>query len=154
LIAVLSAKEWTVGAVLAGTILLIAIDGLTLFLPAPPVMARHARYLAIILVSGLCFTILAAVAGAIRQLPKAWSRQAKWAAVILLVGCAGAVLSYISSVAFSLVHFACYEATLCASEGLGTQALYTITVATRDAPFESLLVLAAVVAIALRSRRG
>jgi hypothetical protein len=140
-------------AVMAGAIALSYLGASTLFLPAPPVMQRNARYLAILLVPGLALVILGAIGAVIRGLPKGWPVAAKRACVALMLA-GGAVLPFLSSVAYFLLHFACYGVSLCAFNSLPRETMYTITVATRDTPFASLLVLGAVAGLALASRRG
>lgn len=142
-----------VAAVVAGTIALSCLGALTLFLPAPPVMPRNARYLAILLVPGLALAILGAIAAAIRGLPERWPAPAKAISVALMLAGA-AVLSFLPSVAYFLLHFACYVANVCAFNLLPRETMYTITVATRDTPLASLLVLAVVAGAALLSRRA
>lgn len=138
-------------AVVAGTIALSCVGDLTLFLPAPPVMPRNARYLAILLVPGLALAILGASAMAIHRYPANWPLWAKAVGLAFLIG-GGAVLSFLPSVAFFLLHFACYEANVCAVNLLPRETMYTITVATRDTPLESLLAWALVVGLAMLSR--
>ena len=141
-------------AVVVGAVVLSCLGALTLFMPAPPVMPRNARYLAILLVPGVAFAVLGLVAAGIRGLPESWPSQAKATGIALLLGAGAAVLSFLSSVAYFILHAACYAANVCTFNTLPRETMYTITVATSDTPVASLLVLAVVAGLALVSRRA
>ncbi len=99
-----------------------------LFMPAPPMLDRVGRAIAIFLVPGMHFLAPALLMVALRSIPFKWSRSTQACAIVLAGGLAIALSSLASVMAFGLLHLACYTWHMCATSTVPESALRAVFV--------------------------
>jgi hypothetical protein len=126
-----------------------------LFMPAPPMLDRAGRAVALVLVPGLYSAAAFLVAFAAYEVaPKQWPVAARSAVIAAATVSAASACTFATTIGFVALHFVCYTARLCEVSAVPATALRAVAVATVEPLWLSFAVLPAVaVAVAWARRR-
>lgn len=125
-------RSVSVAIVVLAAAVLIFSGARHLFMPAPPMLDRLGRAVAVLFVPGL-HLVAAAVAGfAAFRLRAGWPARRAAAVVIAVCLLMALVSAYASSIAFVALHLVCYWARLCEVSPVPATALHAVAAATTE----------------------